>query len=126
LPEKSKSSSSIQSRLTICSHCHLVALVVFHQRRAEHFDLRLVPAGDDVQCKTAAGNVIDGLTLLGGHDRMNRRHVRGGENCRIFGRGADASGPRETFEPGAVEIRLATEPLPSADRNQSFELHGVA
>ena len=72
----------------------LIAGVVLHLRLAEHLDLRLVPAGDDVEAEAAAGDVVDGGGLLGGHDRMDGRHVRGGEDAGILGRGADRRPPR--------------------------------
>ena len=50
----------------------LVADFMIEQRRAEHFDFGAVPAGDDVERKPPAGDVIDRGRLLGHHDRMDR------------------------------------------------------
>ena len=104
---------------------HVVAGVMFEQRRAEHLDFRPVPTGDDVEHEAAAADMIDGAGLLGGHHRMHRRHMRGGEDGGIFGQRGHGGGPGEALEPFAVEIRAAAEALPAPDRNDGFEFHLV-
>ena len=94
-------------------------------RHAEHFKLGSVPSGDDIDGVAAAADVIDHGRLLGGHDRMDGRNVRGGEHGRIFGRGRHSGCPAEAFESGAIEIGLAAEALPAPDRHQRFEFHLV-
>ena len=106
-------------------HGQPVAVVVLHQRRAEHLHLRAVPAGHHVEREAAAGDVIDGGGLLRHHQRMDREHVRGREHRGIPGRGTDAGRPGETLEARAVEIGDAAEALPAADRHQRLELHVV-
>ena len=101
----------------------IIAVVVLHQRRAEHFDLRPVPAGDDIEREAAAGDVIDRGRLLRRHHRMDGRHVRGGEDAGIMRRGADRRGPGKALEARAVEIGDPAESVPAADRHQRLELH---
>jgi hypothetical protein len=104
-------------------HRAVVAVVVLHQRRAEHLDFRPIPAGDDIDGEAAVADVIDGGRLLGRHHRMDRRHVRGREDAGIVRGGAHASGPGEALEAGAVEVGLAAEAVPTADRHQRLEFH---
>ena len=54
----------------------VVQRVMFHDRRAEHQELRLIPAAHDVEREAPIGDVIDGGGLFGRHDRMDRRHMR--------------------------------------------------
>ncbi len=104
----------------------LIARVVLELLLAKHLDLRLVPAGHDVEVEAAAGHVVDGGSLLGGHDGMDRRHMRRGEDARISGRGADRRRPRTRLEPLSVEVGDTAEALPAADRHQRLELHLIA
>ena len=60
---------------------HVVALVVRQHLDAEHIDLRLVPAGDDVEDHAAVGNMVDDGALLRGDDRMVDRAMRGGDHA---------------------------------------------
>ena len=100
-----------------------VAIVVLHHRRAEHLDLGLVPAGDDVEREAAAGDVIYGGRLLRRHDRMNGRHMRGGEDAGIARRGADGRRPGETLEARTVKVGGTAESLPASNWHQRLELH---
>src|SRR5262249_56097767 len=70
-----------------------VAVLVGHHHAAEHVDLRLVPAGDDVERIAPTGNMVDYGRLLGGDDRVIERDVRGREHAGLAGRGGDAGGP---------------------------------
>ncbi len=103
----------------------LVALVVLHLRLAEHLDLGLVPAGDDVEAEAAVGEMIDGGRLLRRHHRMHGRDMRGREDAGPRGRGADAGCPGERLEALSVEIGDAAEALPAPDRHQRLEAHLV-
>ncbi len=100
-----------------------VALGVSHHRSAEHVDLRLVPAGDDVEGVASAGDVVDRGRLLGRHDRMVERDVRGREHAGLAGRGGDAGGPGIGLEAGALRIGGAAEAVPARHRHQRLELH---
>jgi len=101
----------------------IVAVIVLHQRRAEHLDLRPVPAGDDVEREAAAGDMVDGRRLLGRHHRVDGRYMRGGEDAGIMGRGAHRRSPGKALEARAIEVGDAAETVPAADRHQSFEFH---
>ena len=73
----------------------VVPLVVLPQRGAEHVQLRLVPAADDVKAEASARDQVDGSGLLGRDDRMDGRGVGCGEHGGM-GRGLrDASRPGE-------------------------------
>ena len=88
-----------------------IAVVVLHQRRAEHLHLRPVPAGDDVEREAAAGDVVDGGGLLGRHDRMHRQHVRGREHRRSGWCRRRCRPPRRSVsKPGP--LKLVTPPKP--------------
>jgi hypothetical protein len=101
----------------------LVARLVVEQIDPEHLDLRQIPAGHDVEHEASVGDVVDGGALLGGHDRMDGRHVRGGEDGGIGRRSADASRPGEAFEAGAIEVGDPAEAPPAPDRHQCLEPH---
>jgi hypothetical protein len=104
----------------------VITRVVLELLFAEHLDLGLVPAGDDIEVEATAGHMIDGRGLLGGHDGMDGRHMRGGKDARIPGRSADRRRPRKRFEALPVEVGHAAESFPTADRHQRLELHLIA
>ena len=60
-----------------------VAVLVGQHRLAEHLDLGLHPAGDDVEDEAAVGDVVDRRRLLGGDDRMVDGDVRGRDHADL-------------------------------------------
>src|SRR5262249_35427801 len=100
-----------------------VTFGVSHHGAAEHVDFRLVPSGHDVECVTAAGNMIDDRGLLGGDDRMIERDMRGGEDAGLGGRSRNAGGPGVSLEASALWIGGAAESVPARDRYQRLEIH---
>ena len=105
--------------------CVGIALVMFHDRGAKHLQLGREPAADDVQGKTAAGDVVDRRRLLGGDDRMKGRHMRGREHRRVIRGAADTGGPGEGFKTSAVEIGDAAEAAPARNRDERLEARVV-
>ena len=105
--------------------CVGIALVMFHDRGAKHLQLGREPAADDVQGKTAAGDVVDRRRLLGGDDRMKGRHMRGCEHRRVIRGAADTGGPGEGFKTSAVEIGDAAEAAPARNGDQGLKARVV-
>jgi hypothetical protein len=103
----------------------VVAGVVLHDVAAKHFELGREPAADDVERETAVADVIDGRRLLRRHDRMDGRHVRGGQDAGALGRLGDAGRPGISVEIGAVEIGLAAKAFPASDRHQRLVAEAV-
>jgi hypothetical protein len=93
--------------------------------RAEHIELTLIPAADNIDGVAAIADVIDHGRLLRGKHWVVHRHVRGREHRRIFGHRADTRSPGKALEPSAVEVGNSAEALPAPDRHQRLELHHV-
>ena len=70
-----------------------VAVLVAEHRLAEHLDLGLHPAGDDVEDEAPIGDVVDRRRLLGGDDRMVDGDVRGRDHADLGHGSGDAGGP---------------------------------
>jgi hypothetical protein len=80
---------------------------MFHDGRAEHQELRLVPAAHDVERETPIRDMIDGGGLFGRHDRMDCRHVRRRKDGHLPRGRRQPGGPGVRLEAGAVEVGLA-------------------
>jgi hypothetical protein len=98
-----------------------VPFFVLHQRCAEHFHFRFIPAGHDVQRKPAAGNMVNCRALFSRDNRMNGRHVAGREQRRFAGRLGKARRPGEGLIAGPVEIDITPEATPARDGNQGIK-----
>ena len=101
-----------------------VAVVVRAHVGAEHVELVLEPAAHDVEREAPVGDVIDGRRHLRDHQRMNQRHVDGGEHRAIVRHRADRRRPGEALERAIVEVRRAAVTLPAPDRQK--RLHAGA
>ena len=84
------------------------------ERNAEHAELVLVPAANDIQSEAAIADMIAGGDLLGGEDRIDQSHMQGGKGDDVFGRRQQPAGPNQGFERRAVMIGLAAIAGPAA------------
>jgi hypothetical protein len=103
-----------------------VARLVLALLHAEHLELALVPAGDDVEAEAALADVVGGDALLGGDDRMKQRRMHGAEHGDALGRGEQAGRPGDGLERLAVQVGVAAVALPAPDRQQEVDAGGVA
>src|SRR5260370_659382 len=95
-----------------------VAIRVRPLRAREHLHLRREPAHHQVQRKAAIGDMVDGRCLLGGHDGMHRRHVRGRGNHDVPGRLGQPRRPGVSLERFAVEVGRPAEAAPARHRQR--------
>ena len=102
-----------------------VARLVLALLHAEHLELALVPAGDDVEAEAAVADVVGGDALLGGDDRMEQRRVHGAEHGDALGLGEQPGGPGHRLQRLAVQIGVAAVALPAADRQHEVDAGGV-
>ena len=94
-----------------------VAVIVLAQAHAEHIELGLVPAGDDVEAEPAVTDVIGGRDLLCGEDRVDQRRVDGAKEADLLGMGQQASRPSDGLERFALGRNfIAVITVPAGDR----------
>jgi hypothetical protein len=88
----------------------IVAGLVIQHVDAEHRELVLTPAADDVETGAAVADVVDRGDGLGGKYRMDERHVHGDKNRDAMGeRGTAELKPGQSltfFQDVAVLVRL--------------------
>src|SRR5581483_2561248 len=99
----------------------LVALVVRELLLAEHLELVLVPAADEVEPEPAAGEEVDGRHLLGRDDRVDHRRVDRPEDGAARRVREHPGRPRDRLERGAVEVGGAAVAAPATDREDELE-----
>src|SRR5437588_4901018 len=93
----------------------LVARIVLALGDAEHFELTLVPADDQVHSEAALADVIRGHELLGRNQRMEQGCMHGPEHGDPPGRAEQAHRPGDSLQRAAVEIGMAAIACPTAD-----------
>ncbi len=92
---------------------------------AEHLELVLEPADDDIEHEAAAGNMVDRRRLLRGRDRVHQGRMHGREHRDLLRRGSDARRPGERLEGAVVEVGGAAIAFPAADRQEGLEARRV-
>ena len=88
---------------------------------AEHRELALVPADDDVQPEAAFADMVGGDHLLRRNDRIEQRRMHGAEHGDALGRGEQAGRPGDGLERRALVVGVAAVALPAPDREQEID-----
>ena len=98
-----------------------IALLVIAQRRAEHRELALVPAADDVEAEAAFADMIGGDEFLGRDQRMEERRMHRAEHGHAPRLGEEARGPAHGLERRALIVGVAAIALPAPDRQHEID-----
>ena len=98
-----------------------VALLVLALLHAEHIELALVPADDDVQPESPFADMVGGDHLLGRHDRIEQRRMHGAEHGDALARGQQAGRPGDRLERRALVVGVAAVALPASDRQHEVD-----
>ena len=98
-----------------------IPVVVILEFDAEHAEFRRVPAGDDIQAKPPATNMVGRDHLLGRENGIDEGDVDRAEGSYALGRGQQAAGPGQGLEGRALRVGLAPVAMPATDRQEKFE-----
>ena len=98
-----------------------VARLVVALGDAEHGELALVPAADDVEAETPLPHKVGGHERLGGDDRVEERRVNGGEHRHALGIGQQPRRPGDRLQRLALIVGLAAIALPPADGQHEID-----
>ena len=91
------------------------------QIRAEHLELALVPATDQVQAKAALADMIGGDEFPGGDQWRDQRRMHRAEHDEPLCRGEEAGGPGDGLKGFALVVGHTAIPLPAADRQHELD-----
>src|SRR5262249_9074971 len=102
-----------------------IAVVMLALCNAEHVELVLVPAADDVDAEAAAAHLVDGDELLGREYRMDQRRVNGAKDAERLRMRQESAGPGDGLETQAFEIGGTTIAAPASDRQHEIDAGGI-
>src|SRR5262249_34438855 len=98
-----------------------VPTVVLQLVHAEHLELVVVPATDQVRADPPLPDVVGGGELLGGEQRVVERNGERAEDVYALSRRQQSAGPGDRLEARAVRVGLTAVALPAGNRDQALD-----